>query len=521
MAGSKKKKNLTLIVLLIAMILMIAACFSLIKYKDKKAANSSEDSTKETETIAKVDEDTIQTIYFKNKDNEMTLVKGEDGNWKSSEDEAFPVNQTNAGNMAKAFTDIASSRTITEGVDKLSDFGLDKPAITATATAKDGTKTTITLGNEVPISGGYYGTLNGEKKVYVLTAALYNNFNYTLEKMTAVESIPSITATNITHLTVLNKDKPGFEISYDGSKAADFAGLTQWSMKQPYKTTIPADTDAVNTLLGNYSSMSFTSCVDYNAVDLSKYGLEDPAASVSLEYFEEYTKDKATADDKASTETADSNTKDAKEEEKTKINYTLDLLIGSKDADGNYYVKTKDSKAVNIMSADAVDKLITIDAYSNVDHYVNLVNLDSINQLDINFDGKTYTLSAEKAEDTKEDTQTKDDTQSGDSKKKEDTNYYFNGTKVGEDDFKSLYQTIISPTTERDIPKEYFTSNTDQKPVMTLTYHQTDGNKIEIQYKPYDDSYYVVNTNGLEYFLTDLRKVNDIKTALVNFMKNK
>ncbi|QHQ61153.1 DUF4340 domain-containing protein [Anaerocolumna sedimenticola] len=520
MAGSKKKKNLTLIVLLIALILMIAACFSLIKYKDKKAANGNEDSTKETETIANVETDTIQTIYFKNKDNEMTLVKGDDGNWKNSEDEAFPVNQTNAGNMAKAFTDIASSRTITEGVDDLSNFGLDNPAITVTATAKDGTKTTITLGNEAPIGGGYYGALNEDKKVYVLTAAFYNNFTYTLEQMTTVETIPSITATNITHLTVLNKDKPGFEIVYDGSKATDFAGLTKWAMKQPYKTTLPADADAVNTLLGNYSAMSFTSCVDYNASDLSKYGLDDPAASVSLEYFEEYTKDKATSDDKATTDTADNNTQDAKEDEKTKINYTLDLLIGSKDAEGNYYVKTKDSKAVNIMSADTVEKLITIDAYSNVDHYVNLVNLDSINQLDISVDGKTYTLTTEKAEEAKDDTQTKDDTQSGDSKE-EVINYYFNGNKVGEDDFKSLYQTIISPTTERDIPEEYFTSNTDQTPVMTLTYHQTDGNTIEIQYKPYDDSYYVVNTNGLEYFLTDMRKVNDIKTALVNFMKNK
>ena len=518
MAGSKKKKNLTLIVLLIAMILMIAACFSLIKYNDKKAASDSEDSTKETETIANVDADTIETIYFKNKDNEMTLVKGEDGTWKNSEDEVFPVDQTKAENMMNAFTDISSSRTITEEVENLSDFGLDNPAITVTVTAKDGTKTTIVFGNEAPIGGGYYGTLNDDKKVYILTAAFYNNFNYTLNQMTAVETIPSITAANITHLTVLNKDKPGFEIVYDENKTADFAGLTKWFMKQPYKTTLPADADAVNTLLGNYSSMSFTSCVDYNAKDLSKYGLDDPAATLYLEYFEEYTKDSDTADDKDTADTADSNTTDGKEAEKTKINYTLELLFGSKDADGNYYVKTKDSNAVNVMSADTVEKLINIDAYSNVDHYINLVNLDSINQLDISFEGKTYTLTTEKA---KDDTQTADDTQSGDSQKEEVTNYYFNGTKAGEDEFKDLYQLIISPTTEREIPEEYFTSNTDQAPVMTLTYHQTDGNTINIQYKPYDESYYVVNTNGTEYFLTDMRKVNDIKTALDGFLKDK
>lgn len=508
MAGSKKKKGSSLILLLIAMIVLIGACFWLVKYNDKKEAKTDDSDTK-TETIANVDADSIQTIYFKNENAEMTLVKGDKDTWKNSEDEVFPVNQTYAQNMAKAFTNLASSRTITEGTDDLATFGLDKPSVMVTVTDKDGKETSISLGSEAPVAGGYYGALNGDGKVYIIPASFYNNFNYSLTQMTSVETIPSITAENITHLTVENKDKPGFEILYDAGKTSDFAGLTKWTMKQPYKTPLPADTDAVNTLLGNYTALTFTSCADYNAGDLSKYGLDDPAATVSLQYFEEYTKDSSTKDDADTGDTADGNTADQKEEEKTKIDYSLDLLIGSKNSDGDYYVKTGDSSAVNIMSADAVEKIINIDAYSNVDHYVNLVNLDTINQVDVTFDGKTYTLSTEKT------AATADDSQSGDAN--ETTNYYFNGTKAVEDDFKKLYQVIIAPTTQHEIPEDYFKGNTDQKPYMTVTYHLNEGGTINIAYKPYDESYYVVDTNGIEYFLTDLRQVADIAKAVSAF----
>lgn len=520
MAGGKKKKSFTLIILLIVMIALLGACFWLIKYNDKKAATKSEDSTAETTTIANVNADSITTIHFKNADGEMTLVKGDDKTWKNSEDEAFPLNQTNAENMAKAFTDLTSSRTITEGIEDLSAFGLDKPVVTVTVTDKDGKETSIALGSEAPVAGGYYAVLNGEKKVNIVPAGFYNSFNYTVTQMTAVESIPAITAANITHLMVENKDKPGFEILFDANKAADFAGLTKWTMRQPYKKPLPADADAVNTLLANYSALTYTSCADYNAADLSKYGLDNPAATVTLQYYEEYTKDSAKDGDNSTSEgntsdnnTNDGNTADQKETEKTRINYSLDLLIGSKTPEGDYYVKSKDSKAVNTMSSDMVEKMINIDAYSNVDHYINLVNLDSIHQVDINVGGKTYTITTEKVP------ATSDESQSGDDK--ETTNYYFNGTKSDEDAFKGLYQKIISPVTERDIPAEYFSSNADQTPYMTLKYYLNDGGTIDISYKPYDDSYYVVNSGGNEYFLTDMRVVNDIAKELETFTGKK
>ena len=120
---------------------------------------------------------------------------------------------------------------------------------------------------------------------------------------------------------------------------------------------------------------------------------------------------------------------------------------------------------------------------------------------------ETYTMSLKKS------TETVDDVEA------EVTKYYFGDKLADETEFKALFQLMISLSTERDLPKEYV--ETSKAPYMTITYHLiTDNNKtVTIKYLPYDESYYAVNTNGIEYFLTDNRKVNEIADAIVKFKK--
>ncbi len=529
MASNKKKRSSTLIILLLAMIIMVAACVLLIKYKDKQANVDSEvDTAEDTVTIATLETDTIKSIYYSNENSEMTLVLDDEGVWKYSEDESFPVNQTYAGNMQSALSTVTSSRTITESTEGLENYGLDTPTVQVVATLKDGTSTSIAIGDEAPSADGYYATVNGSSEIYIVPTAFYNNFNYDLSDMTAIETIPTITAENITHLTVENKDKANFEVSFDESKYSDFAGFTNWTMKQPYATAIPADKTALTTLFGNYTSMSFLTCVDYSAKDLSKYELDDPTATVALEYYEVYSKDTDSTESNETADTAnatdDSSTADTDttEAETTKVNYDYELIIGSTDADGNYYAKSKDSNAVHTISADTVAKLIEIDAYSNAFHYVNLVNLEALDEVDVNINGETYTMSLEKSAETVDAATVDAETavaETVDDAEAEVTKYYFNGELADETEFKNLYQLMIATSTEREIPAEYFESTTTKTPYMTLTYHLSAGNTVTIQYLPYDESYYVVNSNGVEYFLTDVRKINEIADAIINFQK--
>jgi hypothetical protein len=287
MAGSKKKRGTTLIILLIAMIVLIGACFWVTKFKEKQAKTDITENTSESTTIVTLDTKKIKSIYLKNEDGELTLTKNDKGVWKNPEDEQLPVNQTYAGNMVNALGAVTSSKTITGSQDDLTSFGLSNPKIQITATSEDGKETKLAIGDMTPVSGSYYAAVNGDNKVYVVSVDFYNNFTHKISDMVSVETIPNINADNITYLRVENKDKSNFEISYDENKPADYGGFTQWTMHQPYPTDIPADADAVKTLLGNYTGITFTSCVEYNAKDLSKYGLDNPASTISLKYFEQ------------------------------------------------------------------------------------------------------------------------------------------------------------------------------------------------------------------------------------------
>ncbi len=510
MAGGKKKKGRALILLLLAMIVLVGACIWLTDYKGKQTEEDNEENTTEETSIVSLDVNTIKSIYFKNENAEMTLLRDKEGVWKNSEDENFPVNQTYAKSMQDAFTDLTSTRTITEGTDDPVSFGLDSPSILVTVTTEDGKKTDISIGDTIPVGDGYYAVLNGGKEVYVISADFYNLFTHKVEEMVEVEPIPSLNAADITYLSVENKDKPAFEVSYDENNYADYSGFTKWTMKQPYTTDIAADADALGTLFGNYSGLSFLTCVDYNAKDLSKYGLDNPAAVIRLKYNEAAT-DSNTAD------TADAGTADDANAAGTeKTERLFELLIGSTDADGNYYAKQEDSNAVHTMSADTVSKLIDIDAYGYVYCSINLFHIDLIDSVKLELDGETYTLRIERPKADAGET-SEESTDAGDESAA--VKYYFNGNPAEEKSFKELYQKIIAPVTEKEIPSDYSGDNTGKTPYLTLEFHFTAGQTVTVKYLPYDESYYIVDTDGAEYFLTDLRVINDLADAVRNYAK--
>lgn len=494
MALSRNKKSRNLILLLLLMIVMIGTLIWLMNY-NKQKDTSEADTSEDTSAIVTMDTTTINTIYFKMPESEMTLILDEEGIWHNYLDEDFPVNQTYAANMASAFASITADRTITEGIEDLSEFGLEEPAATISATLKDGSATIIKLGSQVPVAGGYYATLNNDGKVYILPGTFYTTFDYTLAQMTEVEKIPAITAENITKLSINNKEKQSFEVVYDEDSPVDLSGFSNYIINKPYSTPIPADTDAITTLFGNYTAMSFSSCVDYKGADLSQYGLDEPSSQINISYYEELTQEADSTD--SSTEDSSSN----KEEGVTKVNYELTLLIGNKDSNGDYYAKLSDSNAVNIISASTVSTLTDINAYENSYKYINLINIDAVNSIDINVGDETYNLSIKRTTETVdgEDSQT--------------ATYYINSKEMEEDAFKTLYQVIIGPVTEREISEEQnITSNT---PYMTVTYHLiTTDEPLVIKYLPYDQNYYAVNTSGVQNFLTDIRKITEISDSL-------
>lgn len=503
MAGSKRKKNFGLLLLLIAMILLLGVYFWLVKYNDKK--DSQDDTAAENKAIVSMAADTIKSIYFKNQDYEMTITLNSKGVWEDKDDPSFPVNQTYAANMQSAFADVTPSTTLTEGIDDLSAFGLDNPIITATATTEDGTATTVTIGNETPLGSEYYAMLAGKNEVYVIGSTFYSYFRYNKSDMMTVEALPAITAADVTKLAVTAKDGKDFEVAYEPDSPYDYSGFSDYIINKPYSVPVAADPDSLTTLFGNYAALTYSSCADYNATDLSKYGLDDPAYTVAIDYYEEQA---AATDSTTDSTTTDSTSTDSTDTQTTKISKSLTLLIGGTNEAGDYYAKTPDSTAVNIISKSTVDTMTAIDAYSNTYKYVNLINIDNVDSVDIAAGGTTHTLKI-----TRETTTT-------DGKDTVTAAYDADGKTVEEDAFKKFYQVLIAPKTEREIPEADLDKGKNETAAMTLTFHlNTSDTPFVAEFKPYDDSYYIVDVNGSENFLADLRDVDTILDSLNELTK--
>lgn len=501
MTKRKKRNAITLISLLLALAALIGVYYW---YSNRPAPEKDIATKEEAISLAKVDQEQISNLHYKYGDADLTLVK-EGDTWKSQSEPDRPINQDYVNNMLGAISDISADRLVADAPENLSEFGLAEPVSFLQATLADGSTVTLQVGNEVSTKNGYYALVNEDGKVYMLGSNYVSGLKYNNADMNAEEAAPKIEAANINHIILDKRDGEDFELLFDNQgKHIDSSGskINTWYILKPYKEGYTADESEVSTLLANYTTFDYITCLEYNAQDLSKYGLDNPTASIYLGYTEARTEtlEKPETDPETGDKITEKTYQDPKE---------YKLYLGNQDENGNYYVKVEGSKAVYTMDAVALDKMLTVDVFSLLNNFVNIPNIDTVDQIDINVGGTTDTVtlkrSTVKNEDGKEETK---------------TNYFFNGKEVEEDTFKDFYQVIIAAAFDAENKKDVNTEGVE--PVLTITYRllsgmtgYSDGTSqnmatVSASYLPYDDSFYLVNTNDETRFLADKRKIDHI-----------
>ena len=493
MAKRKKRNAITLILLLLALAALILVYYWYGKYSSSK---EDKDTTSDTISLVEIDKDQVNSLHYKYDDADLTFVK-EDDIWKSEAAPDRPINQDYVNNMLNAIDEISADRLIAEKPDNLEDYGLAEPISYLQAKLTNGSSVTLQVGNEVSTKDGYYALVNEDGKVYMLASNYVSGLRYNNVDMTAKEAAPTIKAESINHIVIDKRDGDDFELLYDDQgNYTDSCGsnLNQWYILKPYKLGYTADSTEVATLQKNYTSFTYLNCVDYDAEDLSKYGLADPMASIYLGYTEERTETLDTPE--KDPDTGEDITKKTYEDPKE---YTL--YVGNLDDSGNYYVRVEGSNAVYTMDDDSIDNMLTVDTFSLLNTFVNLPFIDNVDRININAEGTDYTITMERTTQKNED-----------GKEETKTSYFFNGAEVEESTFKSFYQTIISAKFDTEIKEDV--NIQDVTPILTFSYHMSDGTTIASSYYPYNDSFYIVKANGETRFYSDKRKIDDIITAI-------
>ena len=127
------------------------------------------------QTIQVLGGSSVTGMSFEASDGPVTLLE-EDGVWQIEGDDAFPLDQEQAGEYAQLLTALSATRRITGGA-QLADYGLEAPAFTMEVTLEDGQQVTLEMGDYNSLTTEYYLKRGDQEEIYTVESSLADLFD--------------------------------------------------------------------------------------------------------------------------------------------------------------------------------------------------------------------------------------------------------------------------------------------------------------------------------------------------------
>lgn len=507
-----KNKTVKMVLAVVVLGVCCGAYAGVKTYVAHQEQKESEEDSEESTTVFTASTDNIKSLDFMVDDTKTTFEKDDDS-WVKKDETDFPVNQTTLDSAASAIASVDSDRVL-EDVDDLSEYGLDSPSNTIKIVTKsdeedgDDITTTLYVGDENSSTSQYYVRKDDdEKTVYLIDSSCVEPFTKSLNDYAQMEDFPAISNTDT--ITKISVDGDN---SYELSKDED---TSTWSVKGS-EDEEKADSATVSSLVSSFGSMAYSSLADYKCDDKSKYGLDKPYATITVDYQEEVadddTQDNTTAPSEAADEDASSaeeNSDDAKQdtesddedssEEETKMaDKQLTILVGNETDDSSRYVMVNDSNEVYTMSTDSLSALTDKSEEDFWDMTVSYVSLNSLGSLKVNYQGSDYKVNVSRETSTDDDG---NDT--------ETVTYKLNGSDLDETTFTTFYNKLINMTAQKRLTDKY---EPDGDAELTATFTEEDGDTQEVAYYSYDTNYYAAVVDNKVYLVNKMN-VKELFTA--------
>ena len=470
--------------------------------KEEQTESSSEEENK-TEVFS-VKTDDIKSLEFIVDKKETTFEKKDDS-WVKKDETAFPVNQTTLDSAASAIEKVEADRVLKK-VDDLTEYGLDSPSNTITVDTSDGT-TKFNIGDENTSTNQYYITKDDDDNtVYVVAASTVTPFMDSLYDYAQGEDFPTIDSSTVKKVQV-SEDKDSYVLEENSDGATWDVSGDGSSDKES------ADTTAAGNVTSGLGSFAFDQFVNYNAEDLSQYGLDKPYATITVDYQEEVedtssdssesdstaseSDSKDTEGDEADSTDASDDSSSSEDTKTTTVDKQLVIYVGDEAGDGSRYV-TVDNKQIYTMSTDTLSAVIDktpSDLWSLIVNYLSVKNLD---QLQVTYGGTTNTVNV-----------SRETTTDDDGNDKETTTYQLDGEDIESTTFTTFYNKLTNMAGQKRLTDTY-TPATD--PEMTVVFTDSDKNQTTVTFYTYDTNYYTAVV-GNKVFLVNKMTVKEMFNA--------
>ena len=417
-------------------------------------------------------------------------------------------------------------KRVLENVDDLTEYGLDSPSNSVTVTTDDGT-TKFNIGDENTSTNQYYIAKDDEDStVYVVSSSTVTPFMNSLYDYAQGEDFPTIDSSTVKKVQV-SQDEDSY-ILEENSDGATWDVSTDGSDKET------ADTTAAGNVTSGLGSLAYDQFTDYNAEDLSRYGLDKPYATITVDYQEEAendSSDESESDSEASESVTEDNTDSAEDNsgdsidstasddsssgdssesedaadssdtgdstEKTTVDKRLVIYVGDNADDGSRYV-TIDNKQVYTMSTDTLSAIIDKKASDLWSLIVNYQSVKTLDQLQVTYAGDTHTVNVSR------ETSTDDG-----GNETETTTYKLDGNEVDSTTFTTFYNKLVNMAGQKRLTESY-TPAADAE--MKVVFTDTDNNQTTVTFYSYDTNYYAAVVDN-KVFLVNKMTVKEMFTA--------
>ena len=417
--------------------------------------------------VIQMDASSIVNFSFKIGDNFAEFSKDVD-EWKNQEDSEFPVDQEAVETLLNDLLSFTAKRKL-EAVDGLSEYGLEDPSNTIRLTDESGTETEILVGSRNQSTGDYYVSLaEAPNTVYVTASDLSSILPGSVMELAESEAYPSVSSSDIVEIQV-KKAQGSYTLAYEEEEA-------NWSVTGEDGISYSAEYQQVSSLASTLSGMVYSGLMDYNAEDLSVYGLDQPAAEIYIRYKEEI---------------------EEEEEEPETVEKNFTLYVGNQDENGNYYVRMEGSGQVHRVSSESLSSALENNSVSYWSSEIGYISMNNLKRVEVSYGGEIRTIERHSEEQEQEDGSTETE-----------VTYTSGGTLLDEEKTEVFLNSASGISAQSKDPS----LSASETAEITITV-ETESETFTVSYTPYDENFYLASDKEGRPGLVNKNSVSELIEA--------
>ena len=459
----KKKSKWNRMIYLAVIFALLLLLYLFLKNRNEKA----EEAESSGMDVIQMDASSIVNFSFKIGDNFAEFSKDVD-EWKNQEDSEFPVDQEAVETLLNDLLSFTAKRKL-EAVDGLSEYGLEDPSNTIRLTDESGTETEILVGSRNQSTGDYYVSLaEAPNTVYVTASDLSSILPGSVMELAESEAYPSVSSSDIVEIQV-KKAQGSYTLAYEEEEA-------NWSVTGEDGISYSAEYQQVSSLASTLSGMVYSGLMDYNAEDLSVYGLDQPAAEIYIRYKEEI---------------------EEEEEEPETVEKNFTLYVGNQDENGNYYVRMEGSGQVHRVSSESLSSALENNSVSYWSREIGYISMNNLKRVEVSYGGEIRTIERHSEEQEQEDGSTETE-----------VTYTSGGTLLDEDKTEDFLNSASGISAQSKDPS----LSASETAEITITV-ETESETFTVSYTPYDENFYLASDKEGRPGLVNKNSVSELIEA--------